>query len=650
MKTLKINFQILVIAFVSMIGFVIVGSIYMMTAKKSADLGHVQIRSAAALTLADAIKYEFLNARRSEKDFLIRKQQTYIAQHAENVDNVMNGLENLRDFHPSKMITANVDGVLAKFATYVVQFKKVSDAWISIGLDEKSGMRGTLRKAVQDVESRLKEFKADDLTVIMLMMRRHEKDFLLRVDDDYVKRMPLRMAEFETALAKSDIPDGARAEIIKRMIFYHAAFADLARVRLELKTDVSKLSKLFAATGPQFDAIISVNRADYERSLDAAKTNADKTALTMVSIIVLTLILVIACSVWIARGISRPITQLTGCMRELANGDSSVEIPETQSANELGQIAGAVQVFKESLIRNLEMTAGGESERIEKDKRSKARELLMDEFDKKASKIIDAFSASTSNLRTTADSMHTVADDASRQSTSVSAASEKASNNVQTVASAAEQLAASINEIANQVTQANKMTDGAVEAVASANERVRGLADAGQHIGEVLSLIQDIAEQTNLLALNATIEAARAGDAGKGFAVVASEVKKLANQTAKATEEIAGQVTGIQQATQETIESINGIGHAVNGVNAISTAISAGVDEQKSATQEIAKSVEQASNGTQMVTESIVVVQAAAKSTGEKSDDVLFAVGELDKQSEVLKSEVEKFLTGIKNT
>ncbi|MBL8642663.1 MAG: methyl-accepting chemotaxis protein, partial [Rhodospirillaceae bacterium] len=234
------------------------------------------------------------------------------------------------------------------------------------------------------------------------------------------------------------------------------------------------------------------------------------------------------------------------------------------------------------------------------------------------------------------------------QSTAVAAASEQASTNVQTVAAATEELSSSIQEISRQVAESTRVVSQAVQEATKTKDLVRGLDEAAGRIGRVVALITDIAEQTNLLALNATIEAARAGEAGKGFAVVASEVKNLATQTAKATEEIGGQIEGIQNATKSSVDAIERIFDTIEKVNGISTTIASAVEEQGAATKEIARNVEQAASGTKEVSTNIVGVTQAAGETGQVSTQVLEAAKELARQSTTLRTEVDTFLTDIK--
>jgi len=264
---------------------------------------------------------------------------------------------------------------------------------------------------------------------------------------------------------------------------------------------------------------------------------------------------------------------------------------------------------------------------------------------KRVGDVVDIVSSSSTELQATAQAMASTAEETSKQSEAVAAASEEATTNVQTVASAAEEMAKSIEEIGQQVEQSSSIAGRAVTEADRTNVTVEGLAEAAQKIGEVVELISNIASQTNLLALNATIEAARAGDAGKGFAVVASEVKSLANQTAKATEDIAAQISGMQDATKGTVDAIKGIATTIGEISEIASSIASAVEEQSAATQEISRAVQEAATGTQEVSTNITSVNTAAVETGKSASDVLTAAEELAKQGETLRSEIDKFLS-----
>ncbi|WP_299437211.1 methyl-accepting chemotaxis protein [uncultured Rhodospira sp.] len=350
----------------------------------------------------------------------------------------------------------------------------------------------------------------------------------------------------------------------------------------------------------------------------------------------------------IGAGITRPIQAMTQCMAQLANKNYATPIPAQDHKDEIGDMAKALQVFKETMQKADVLAAQVEEETRKRDARSQHIATLNTEFDRKVSAILEAVAGAADELQATAQTMASIAEETNSQATTVAAASEQASTNVQTVATAAEELSSSISEIGRQAQQSSDIARKAASEAQRSNEVVSGLAEAAQKIGEVVDLITDIADQTNLLALNATIEAARAGDAGKGFAVVANEVKSLASQTAKATEDIGRQIGAVQTETRTAVSAIEAISTIIREINEVTAGIASAVEEQNAATQEIARNVQQASQGTSEVSSTIVGVSEAAREAGSAAESVLKATGSLNEQSSNLRSMVERFLADVR--
>jgi methyl-accepting chemotaxis protein len=351
----------------------------------------------------------------------------------------------------------------------------------------------------------------------------------------------------------------------------------------------------------------------------------------------------------IGRGMSRPLTAITAVMNRLSSGDTDVTIPGGDRKDELGTMAGAVDVFRRNMIEarllREEQEAAKKQTELEK---SAMQRRMADRFEADVKSVVGAVARATDEMQRVAAEITASVNGTSAQATAAAAASEEASSSINTVAAATEELASSVAEIGRQVTHSSDVADAAVTKAAKTNEMVGALAAAGEKIGDVLRLISAIAGQTNLLALNATIEAARAGEAGKGFAVVASEVKELASQTAKATEEIAGQVAAIQASTGECVTAIGSIGDTIRQISGIATTIASAVEEQGAATREIAHSVQQVAAGTSEVAVNVAGASKAADQSRALADTVLSASGELSQHASALFKSVDSFLAGLR--
>lgn len=364
-------------------------------------------------------------------------------------------------------------------------------------------------------------------------------------------------------------------------------------------------------------------------------------AVTLVSAVLLIL------AFFICRAILRPIPVMTEILTTLANNETTEEIPYAEQPNEIGDMARAIGILAQNNAKRERLEHEKDANRKSDQERQTYVDNLISEFRSTITEGLESVTENSSNMKNTAEALSNISNATSEQAIAASSASEEASTNVQTVAAAAEELSSSISEITRQVEQTNKIVQKAANTTNVTNQQIVSLADKSQKIGDVVSLIQAIAEQTNLLALNATIEAARAGEMGKGFAVVASEVKSLANQTAKATEEISAQVADIQASTADAVKGIQEITETMVEVNEFTDAIGSSVAEQNNATIEISNNVALASNGTQKIASSMSNISESINETSSSANDVVDSSSEMNAQVDQLKSSINDFLSKV---
>jgi len=393
---------------------------------------------------------------------------------------------------------------------------------------------------------------------------------------------------------------------------------------------------------------IELNNAGADKVARDAADNYSSAFVMLAVILGIAIIVGIGVGIYLVRDVSRGIASIVEPMQALGSGDLTAQVPHQGENTEIGAMADTLQVFKQALIAKKAADEAAAHDAEAKIERGRRVDGITRDFESMIGDIVNTVSSASAQLEASAGTLTATAERSRELTTMVAAASEEASTNVQSVASATEEMASSVNEISRQVQDSARMATDAVDQARKTNDRVSELSKAASRIGDVVELINTIAGQTNLLALNATIEAARAGEAGRGFAVVASEVKALAEQTAKATGEIGTQITGIQAATQDSVNAIKEISGTIEKLSEISSTIAAAVEEQGAATQEISRNVQQAAQGTMQVSSNITDVQRGASETGSASSQVLSAAQSLSGDSNRLKAEVGKFLTSVR--
>ncbi|MDJ0896385.1 MAG: HAMP domain-containing methyl-accepting chemotaxis protein [Alphaproteobacteria bacterium] len=608
-----------------------------------AESGHAHLAR-----LAQDVEIGALQMRRREKDFLIRRDLKYADKYEQATAAVLESLDEMAEMDVAAAIQEPISRLSSGISDHAAQFRKVVHLHEQLGLDEKSGLQGQLRSAVHAVETKLKEADLQALTIKMLMMRRHEKDFMLRGAEKYIGRIDKRREEFDAILAQSDLPVSFVEEVSVLMDGYQKGFHAWAGNYLTLQKETASLSEIFAGMGEDFDQTFAAAADGFAAAETSLESSRHLTRMVFLVVGLAVLAVAVALGVLIGRSIGRPLQQMTQTLAALADGDTAQKIPSTENKDEIGDIARAVVVFKENAIERERLESQQAEQRAAQERRAGAIDAQISGFDAAIGQALNSLASASTQLSDTASSMTDVAERTSQRSGAASQAAELASVNVQTVASASEQLHSAIAEIGRQVTQSADISRQAKDEAGKTSESMRQLADSADKIGAVINLIQDIAEQTNLLALNATIEAARAGEAGKGFAVVASEVKSLANQTAKATEEISQQILAMQGSTGQAVDAIQRVNGTIEQMAEIATAISSAVEEQGAATQEISKNVQEAAAGTAEVTKNASEVSESTQETNRAANQLKTVGAELSEQAGKLRQEVEDFLQSVK--
>ncbi len=586
---------------------------------------------------------DLLSSQNSQRDArLAQSVETGLLAHKQTLDrytlardaDTLARVEALRTSITADLTSLNNPALTDPVQTYLATSTTIRERVEALGITENHGLQKTLRGAVQTVEKRFEEIRAgsmgtrlevvNEMLVLLLQMRRHEKDFMLRGDRvRYMGQIAERRKEMLEILKTAPLLDSLKAEVTRLLADYVTAvnaFADGTEALASARADSdAKFQKASAqASSAETAAFVA---ADRDRN-GVLVTQGETRNLLLASVIGLLVVLSVGGYI-IGRSITVPVRRLTDLMGVMTQGDYHSPVPDQDRRDELGAMARAVGVFRDNGLETLRLRQQQEEERVAAEAaKLAALEGMAATVESESRSAVNRVAEQTRKMDASAKAMAESAAHVSADSQSVAVAAEQALSNAQTVAAATEQLSASIREISTQVAQASNVSQRAADQGRVTQDSVRSLADAVGQIGEVAVLIQSIAQQTNLLALNATIEAARAGEAGKGFAVVASEVKNLASQTAWATDDIGRRIAEIQAVTSGTVRAVDDIGCSIAEIDEVSAAIAAAMEEQSSATQEIARNVQETSVAVQEVSRRITQVSAEAATTGGHASSV----------------------------
>ncbi|WP_135080851.1 methyl-accepting chemotaxis protein [Terasakiella sp. SH-1] len=656
-RNLGIRSQILIIIAISMVSFLGLAIYYSIQSNNlsniEAHMASVQKMNSSAAK-ADIILLKMVPV---QKDFTNKPSDELSAQFVGFSAQLDKELARLEKMSTGSSVVRSLQGQLAQINK---SFQELVGALQVMGYSEKEGQRGKLRKSVHTIETKLKEIKAisigsaeiaaDALTIKMLMMRRHEKDYIIRGNrNKYLGRVDKRAVEFREILKTASFLDNAKNELDR----YLTAYVKELKTYADTKDQLTGIRDSFLVTVEKAVKELAdfTEKADLEAEKALEKAEAARRAMNA-NLMIGALIAVIATvllGLFIARQIISGLAKNIGNLKRLEEGQTDIDVSDKGLKNEIGDLARALEVFRDNMQETQRLRLEQENAKKLADERQRAAlNDLADTFESDVGGVVQSVSSAATELQAASSQMASTAQNTNQKAREVAVAAEDASTNVQTVASATEELSGSINEISTQVEASTAVSERAVHVAEDTTHTIEELSNNVGEIGKVVKLINDIAEQTNMLALNATIESARAGEAGKGFAVVASEVKNLANQTSRATEEISRQIAFVQNGTTKAVEAIGSISNVIQEMNDISASVAAAVQEQSAATGEIARNVEHASHGTGRVNDNISVVEQATEETGAAAGQIETSSDDLSQQAEFLRERVSAFVSRVR--
>ncbi|AVO47274.1 hypothetical protein C6569_20740 [Phreatobacter cathodiphilus] len=650
---MSVRLRIALLAIVPIAGVLAAGAAAWYGQRSAASAFEAYDDSAGLATDAARVRASVRDLRFAALDYAERHTEAAPTAFARARMEAMMALGEARRKPAAAALQTEIDQSLKQLGEAASAFDLVRVTIETLGTDEKSGLTGRMNESVQQLEAQSRRVAAnfDDGAGILeqvLQMRRHEKDFMLNGLDSDLEAFRQARTKFINEVNRSVVAPATKAELLKAGEIYWPALDSYVQGTRTVEKTVQQLDQLLTALDQQTNVLVAAANDGKTRANEARLEAQSRTMMLVIGIILGMVLLCGIVAMILGRSMTRQIGGITVSMRELAGGNTAVEVPSTDASDELGEMARAVLVFRDNAIERERLAAEQIAEVEARNRRAAVVDNLIKSFEEAADRSLGALRSASGQLDGASDQLDGTSGAVTQEAVTASGAMEQAASSVSSAAAAAEELAASIAEIASQATKSTEVAGTAVTEAERTAQTMGSLAQAASRIGEVVNLIQAIAGQTNLLALNATIEAARAGEAGKGFAVVASEVKSLAAQTARATEEIASQIGAIQLASGDAVDAIDKVGQVIGEMRGIAASVAAAVEEQNAAVSTIAEAVNRASDETRDGAEAMGRVGGTAQSAQATAEDVRALSGRLGEEAQALDREIRTFLEGVR--
>ncbi|MEM5583755.1 methyl-accepting chemotaxis protein [Roseibium sp. AS2] len=648
--------RILSLSLFTIVGLLAIGAVFFWS-QKEVDTAFAHMGGSSLLTeQVGKLSEAAVGLRTQEKHYISAPSATSLAVFSEAMSRAHAILVEIAGNPAAADHQAEVADVGAVLAEAMEAFRALDAIQQKIGYDGSQGYLAGLDGFAGAVKDRLAEEMKfgggpdfEKLARAILSVQLAEKEFTRNAGTQSLEMFEAEFAAFEKLLKKVYISDAIKEKLAGDMASYKAAFDGYTAANGEKAQTAQSLEALFDLVPPR---IASLNAAADTLKQEATAQLAAARSIAAIAIggtILVLLILLPAIALLIGRSVARPLARLQVAMEALAGGYTDLDLPETGGSAELASMARAVQVFRDNAVERAELALAQDRENQDRADRVARLDVLIGAFEGTVSGALDSLDRANDELCQTSHSMEQSADDVATQSGEAIGAVRAAADNVMSADHSAEELAASIAEIAGQANKSTEVAQQAVRSAASTVTTMEDLSRAADRIGEVMGLIRDIASQTNLLALNATIEAARAGEAGKGFAVVAAEVKQLAEQTSRATGDIATQIEAIQGSSGQAVRAIEDVNRIIADMEGLASTVAQAVEQQDEAVQAISRNVSNASERSGIGVARMEAVGAAAELARSNGSEVEQLAGSLGRQGTLIREEVAGFLQGVRN-